>query len=520
MYAAPTAAYAVGIARTGRLSLPPIENAYWLGNLSFERDFPVPAILLSVLLEITGIPVDYAMFLAISAVAQFGFFALAKLVISGKEGANGTGIFVAALAYMYLTSFRLTVSYVGRGTLGVALLTQFMLAYALFLRNQLQNPKNSLSWLTVLLLFTLAVGYTYYFSLLGIFTLTSLTFLLVGAVALFSKRIVFRPPILPVVLTSFSLLIYGPFMNTMSRMAGAFALPTFFDNIVLYFKVLFRIEAPQDILLQRGFVQLDPLTMVTGYFLLNVVKVLSVIAVIYGLLAYRPRMGRKPKLIWLFCLAVLFLSFAESGYLFVTVAAPLRFISMYGSIVLLSFVMKLAPKMKGNSRASHSAMRFRYGLRASAVCLLLVVLILSSYGSIRTDWYYGTAKPYANEKVQPLATFLLSHSTDSAPALLTGDADYAANIFYIASTHSAYSRLMAEPLETDTLVLYGALLTGASANLTDRMRDRGLFLLLTVNDARPVWGDEWGYGFLLPGSHPLNMTLIYNDGTTRLYTVG
>jgi hypothetical protein len=518
-YAAPTAAYAVQIVRTGNLSPPVLENAYWHENIRFEKDFPVPSVLLSILVEVTGIPVDYAMFLQISALAQVAFFVLARRILSGKRDWKGKGVFLAALAYAYLASIRVTVSYVGRGTLGVVLLMQFMLAYALFLQSQLERRENTGSWLAVLLVLTLAIGYTYYFSLLGIFISTALTTLLVGTLALASKHPVFHPPVLPVTLLSFSLLIYGPFINTVASMAGAFAIPSFVNNVLLYLKILLRIEAPPEILLQRGLVQQDLLTMITGYWLLNAVKLLSVLAVIYGLVAYRPRRGQEPRLIWLFCLTVLFLSFAELGYLFVTVAAPIRFISIYGSIIFLFSVGQFARTRTANLPANRWAGKLRFAVRTSVACLLLVILILASFGSLRSDWYYGIAKPDAYDTVQPLAGFLLSHSTVNRPALLGGDADYVANLFYIASIHSAYARIVPEPLETDALALYTALLTGENGNLVVGLHERGLFLLLMVDDARPVWGDEWGYGFLVQNSGHLNMTLIYNDGRAMLYVV-
>ena len=517
-YAAPTAAYALQIMRTGNLSLPALENAYWRDNIGVEQDFPIPSILLSMLLQVTGIPVEYAMFLAISALAQIAFFALARRILCGKRDWKGKGVLLAALAYIYLESFRTTVSYVGRGTLGVALLMQYMLAYALFMQNQLEKRGNPGGWLAVLSVLTLAIGYTYYFSLLGIFVSTLLTILLMGILALASKRPLFRPPILPITLLSFSLLIYGPFINTVTSMAGAFSIPTFVSNVLLYLKILLRIEAPPDILLQRGLVQLDLLTRVTGYWLLNAVKVLSILAVIYGLIAYRPRRGQQPRLIWIFCLTVLFLSFAELGYLFVTVAAPIRFISIYGSIIFLFSVGQFARIWKADSSARGTE-KLPVTARVSVACVLLVILILASFGSFRSDWYYGTAKPHAYDTVQPVAIFLLSHSTFDRPALLAGDADYAVNLFYIASVHSADARLVPEPLETDTLALYAALVTGENGNLVVKLRERGLFLLLMVDDARPVWGDEWGYGFLVRNSGPLNMTLIYNDGIAKLYVV-
>jgi hypothetical protein len=519
MYAAPTAAYAVEIARTGNLVPPLLANDYWRGNIRFEDDFPVPSLLLSTLVQVTGIPVNYAMFLALSALAQVAFFALARRIICGERDIGGRGVLLAALAYAYVASTRITVSYVGRGTLGVTLLMQFMLAYVLFLRSQSEKGGTPRSWLAVLMLLTLAIGYTYYFSLLGIFIATGLTFLLVGTLALTSKRPVFRPPVLPVALLSFSLLIYGPFINTVSSMVGAFTLPSFVNNVLLYLKILLRIEAPQDILLQRGLIELDPLTTVTGYWFLNAVKVLSVLAVIYGLVAYRPHNGHQPRLIWLFCLTVLFLSFAELGYLFVTVAAPLRFISIYGSIILLFIVGQFAPGLKADLPANRWRGKLRFTTRASVTYILLVILILASYGSLRSDWYYGVAKPHAYDTVQSLGDFLLSHSTANSPALLGGDAIYAGNLFFITSTRSAYARLIPEPLETDTFVLYTALRTGDNRDLVARMNERHLFLLLMVNDARPVWGDEWGYGFLLPNSVGLNMTLLYNDGTAKLYLV-
>jgi len=518
-YAAPTAVYAVQIMRAGNLSPAALEDAYWRDNMRLEGDFPVPSVLLSILLEVTGVPVKYAMFLALSALAQLAFFALARRILGGKRNWRSKGVFLAALAYVYVASFRVTVSYVGRGTLGVALLMQFMLAYTLFLQNQLEKHENPRSWLVVLSVLTLAIGYTYYFSLLGIFVSTVLTVLLMDALALVSRRPAFRPPVLPVALLSFSLLVYGPFMNTITRMAGAFTISSFVNNVFLYLKVLLRIEAPPEILLQRGLVQQDLLTVITGYWLLNAVRVLSGLALIYGLVAYRPRRVQEPRLLWLFCLTVLFLSFAELGYLFVTVAAPIRFISIYGSIILLFSVGQLVRTRKASLPDGRWQGRLGFATRTSVACLLLLILILASVGSLRSDWYYGIAKPHAYDTVEPLAGFLISHSTVERPVLLGGDADYVFNLFYITSTHSAYDRLMPEPLGTDTLALYTALATGGSGDLVAKLRGRGLYFLLMVDDARPVWGDEWGYGFLLPNIGALNMARIYDDGKAELYIV-
>ena len=388
MYAAPTAVYALQIARTGSLNaqINVLENSYWHDTILMEANFPVPSILLSIILEVAGIPVNYVMFLTITALTQISFFALARRILF--TGKTSNAVFLAALAYAYLACINITVGYTARGSIGVAMLTNFMLAYTLFLRNQLKKPGNLRRWMAVLMLLTLATGYTYYFSLLGIFISTALMFLFVGTLALFSKHHVFRPSVLPVTLLSVALLIYGPFMNTVTSMAGALTLTSFVGNVLLYFKVLLRFEAPQEILLQRGLVQTDLLTTVTGYWLLHAVQILSVFAVIYGLIAYRPRKGQKTQLIWLFCLAILFLSFAELPYLFVTVAAPIRFISIYGSIAFLFLVGKLAPTRTTDSFVNHWK-KAHFAARTSAVCLLLVILISASFGSFRNDWYYG-----------------------------------------------------------------------------------------------------------------------------------
>jgi hypothetical protein len=513
MYAAPTAAYAVQVARMGNLSPAALGNAYWRDNISLEQNFPVPSVLLLIVLEATGIPLGYAMFIAISALGQVAFFALARCILSGRRDPNGQGVFLAALCYAYIASIHVTVSYLGRGTLGVALLMQFMLAYTLFLRTQLKKRRNARSWLAVLLVFTLAIGYTYYSSLLGIFVSTALTILAVGTLGLVLKRTTLRVPAFPVALLSFSLLIYGPFTSILSSTRGGFA--SFFYNL----KVLARIETPPEILLQRGLVQQDSLTTITGYYALNALKVLSGLVILYGLVAYRPRRGHEPKLLWLFCLSVLFLSFAELSYLLVAAAAPIRFISMFGLIVLLFSVRQSGLTRKADSAGNRWPGRLQQPIRTYFAGVLLVILILASYGSMRTEWYYGVAKPQAYDKVEPLADFLLSHSTANTPAMLAGDADYAANLFYMACIHAANDRLVPEPLGTDTLALYTALHTGENGNLVARLHERGLFLLLTVEDARPVWGDEWGYGFLIPNSPRLNMTLIYDDGRARLYVV-
>ena len=520
IFAIPTATCAIQTADSnGLLSNPiPESHRYWQGVTKLEVDFPFPSILLSIFISITGISNEWLIFIPITGLANIACFVLAKRVLCGQNSLKGYGLLLSALFYAFTTFNSLSTNYVGRATLGVTFLTYFLLCYILFLYNHLSGHREcTRAWFVMLSLFTLATGYTYYTSTLAIVAITSLTIVVLSIIALLSEK-----PIHPLGLTltviAMCLLIWNPFINTME---GKLDLNSFITNIVQYMTSMLGIEAGQSgsMPLQWKLIDIDFPTRVIGGWLIDAIKLSSIVAVVLALFRYSPKKFKTetPKIVWLFSLVVLLSGLSELTYLFLVPLGAIRFLSTYGLIVLFFGLNNFIEK---RDRSKHG------NFWKKALLLLLVIIVsLGCLGSLRAAWDYSPVKPFAYYDVKPLTDFLVSYSSCENPVTITGDIDYIGNIFFITFSQGNFSSIIPEPLGKDALTLSTSLLASEIGNNSTpfivSMNSRNIRYLLIINGTKSTWGDPWSYGVTLRNTYLLKtlFSLVYNDGRSQFFEV-
>ena len=246
-------------------------------------------------------------------------------------------------------------------------------------------------------------------------------------------------------------------------------------------------------------------------------KLLAIVATLWVMIRYRPtKSNPKVRVVWLFAPIVILTSLSELGYWFVSTAAPLRFIGLFGLILVLVVAQKMLTPMPGNAKQRHRT----YGaLRRSLAVCLLIVLALGAIGSSRTTWSRFITKPYVVQTIEPVSNLLISHSTSSNPLTIAGDANYAANVFFISAANNKLGSINAVPLEIGSYRLASSLQTGDPSSFDNYMKDHNYDLLLFVSDGRPIWGDEWGFQVMITGVDSLHMPLLYDDGLVQVYAI-
>lgn len=516
-YAVPTAVYAVQITKNGNLIPPLFNRSYWQENLQVETEFNLPSILLSMVLITANIARDNAISIPISGLATLVYFPIARLVLCEDGDPRGYGVLFAAVSYSYMAWTRIGAIYTGRATLGVALLMQFVFLYLLLLRACTKARRSVNLILIPLVILTVAIAYTYYFSTLAIFLCTMLTTMAIWVLTT-TKRIRFPSmPTLFLIFLSLVFMVYGPLMSLATSLRGVLDPTYIIRNFVLYLRNLARLEGQSEqYLTQAGIVEKDLLTRVTGSWFFNAIKLASAIALVCALVAYWPRKSSAPRLIWLYAVSAIFVSLSEVAYLFVTPTAPIRFLSIFGLIAMIFVVKDFAEKGNNLPPVPRPPRLHRRQILAGCV---LIVLALGCIGSLSNDWNYEVGKPFAYDQSKPLSTFLLSSASNDTPMNLTGDAIHMVDLFYITYVHEASSRIQPEPLGLDSLTLYEASISGNKEQFVENMKTRNIQLLVMFQDGRPVWGDEWGYGFTVRTVNSLDLPMVYNDGYSQLYLI-
>jgi len=518
-YAAPTAAYAVQSERTGCLFTNTVSEpgGYWKGSLAIEADYPAPSILLSVFVLLTGVPRQYTMFNPISALANLAYFVLARRILRERTDSDYSLLF-SALYYMFLTCDTIFYggNYVGRASFGDTLFAFFLLGYMYYVAGH-GNPRDSASWLPVLILFTLATGETYYTMTLAIALLTSLMALSLGTITLIVKRPRLYPG-LAITLLAIVLFLYKTFA---ASLLGEIAPSALLANMTLRVLILLGIEASPALFRNVELLQVDPLITVTGSWIVWTTKLLSILALAYVLFKFRPEMRSSRSIffwtIWLFSLGIFLSNLSEFAYLFIAPISPIRILVKYGLIATLFIVNGWVGEYKDRERKTTTSGKPSH--KKVIVVLLLIVIITGSLGSLGYAWYYGVGKPYAYQRVETLSYYLLSHSSPKNPIILTGDAYYTANIFFISALLDELDKVIPEPLREDAVTLYNALHSKEMGYFRASMEDRDIKCLLIVQGVRTVWGDAWGPAVTLPDTGPLegSFSLVYQDGYSRLF---
>lgn len=506
-YAAPPAAYAIQMLAGNVSAKIAGPSGYWADALKIEASYPAPSALLSIFLLLTNVPREYAMFNPIAALADISYFVLARRLLRGT--ANRHYLLLAAVYYAYVTfyGFRYGISNVSRGTFGEMLFNFFLLVYML----QFSAPPGR-GWLVALLLLALTTGESYYTSTLAIMLLC-LFMTVIPFVTARSVRQVQPLRTLPIMILATLLFVYNTYANSFLPLvaSGPFVENAF--NRVL--TILGIAQAPA--WSSSEMLHIDLLTRVTAIWAVNATTYSSILAVLYVLLVFRHRRLGTNTVIWSFSLAVFLANLSDFAYLFVLVTSPIRLLVLYGLIVLLFVLGRRTDEADHQERAVLLAKPLV--LRRSIVlAIVLIMVLVGASGAMRFAWNYGLGKPYAYQRVEPLANFLITHSSSRDPITLAGDAYYTANIFFIAAREDKLGNVATRPLGIDVVTLYNSLRANETSGFLAGMRDSNLRCLMLVPGAGALWGDEWGYAVELPSTGPLDASLaILYAGPAQLF---
>ena len=518
-FSAPTATYALQISRAGNLAVPSFTRHYWGSALGAEAQFFLPSLLLSIFMQVTGIPEINSILIPITGLATIIYFVLARRLLYTRD-TKQVGLLFAALAYAYIIcEYASPDATVSIPTLGVVLLAYFMFSYIMYLRAcQAGGHERKKTWLVLVALFTSAIGYTYFSSVLAIFTCTFLI-LCLSLFTLFVKRTQWGISSLPIVFLSLILLTYGPFIQVMQSSLGRLMPQAFVNNIVLSMTTLLKLDqGSQQYLLVAGAGNMSLFDRVTGVWIRTALILISSIAIVYAIIAYRPRRGQKLLVIWLFSLVILFLGISELPYLTVSTTLPLRFISIFGIIVMF-YIVKDKISQNGSLLNVGLPLADISARRKLLAALLIVVIATTAIGELDYSWNNGIGKPLGYQRIEPVSSILVAHSSPTSPIVLEADGYYSEEIFYIAALNNKLNSLIADPLESDALLLYQSSITNSAGALLKDLRGRNIGFLLIVNDGTPTWADAWGPAYAIPSNSSLPFSLVYNDGSARLYEV-
>jgi len=520
-YGAPPAANSIWIVTNGHLvetnSYVPPPHVYWRSAIDTENQYPVSSIMLSVLMLISSIPFQYAVFIPLASIGNIVYFVLARYILKGITSNKSYVLLFSALYYLFFVSCNLQATTSGRAVLGLTLFTFFLYIYLRFSRGGLPSKfQHDRFWSVVaLLLIGIAIGNAYY---MGTVDIIGLMLLMIAGIAL--TRNVFPRKRWWL---EFSIMILLIFLflgkNTLTETSHNTSLSDFFSNIVQYFGTMFgRLgiklpwvnTAPTQWAVQL--VSFDPIIIFWQRFSFFI-QYSSIIAIIVCLISYRPRKYfRSPKsTVWLFSVFLLFASLGELSYFTTGPAGAERLLLMYGPIVTLSLIIMFP--LKGLKSRQ---------IRQICMFLVIVLLCFGIWGEVQFAWVYGrsSGRPFAYNNVYSVSDFLCNNSASNKPFILGGDAYYTAQVFFITSLNNKTVSVIPEPLGADAITLHMAMESGNLQDFLSAMYLRQINYLLIVDDGRPLWGDGWGYMIDEPNTDALTklqFSPIYDDGRTQLF---
>lgn len=512
-FSAPTASYALLIEENGNLSHEAsyMYGKYWKDAVEVETYYPLPAILLAVFSIVTEIPKDLLMFIPIRSLANVIFFVFAKRILYRENETRG--LFFALIYYAFIImAYSINGGVITRATLGVTFLAYFIYSLMLLL-NQSLNGKNHLyaSGSCLITIFTLAIGFSYYSSLLSV--------LLIALILPIIARKFIRVSLstMHICIISLAIIIYQPFYYSLIKAAN---LESFLTNILEYIKAQLKLETTGEAFeLTVGHIELDLFTRVTGIWFRYLLTLLTGLAVLYVCLKYLVKKNHsnlKEMILWTYSLTVLLVTITELAYTFFAQTLSPRAIIVFGTLVLIYII--------GNTiNRTHSSFtsKDRINVAKKVVgVLILVIVLLSCIGSLSNAWFYGLSKPFGFKRASPILTYIVSYSSEE-PIAVTSDAYYSALGLFHSTIFSKCTTIAYEPLLRDTFTLEKSLSLNNSASFSYVLGKRGITYFLFNNDLRPIWGDEWGYAIQLKDSSPLksSFSIIYDDKNFYLIKV-
>jgi len=478
-------------------------------DIQLEADYPVPSLLLALLAIVSTIPQNFLLFVPISGLASIIYFVLARRILCESKYATVYVLLFSTFYYLFMMSSRIHGSYTGRATLGAVLLPFFLFCYANFIYKHLTKGGHKFPWFVLSCIFAITIGYTYYTSTSAIIVITLFVSLVTFVMGLIKKRI---PSFVGLSITAISLFLFT-LAGYSSTIFGKVRFDVFFNNIVQYVLMKFTGEGE---LLRRmdysGLIEVDYLIAGLRSFS-SIIIFACLVAIAFALVRYSPKTKKifSFKLIWIFSIFAFLSGLSEFAYIFETQAFPTRFFVMFGLIVLLYIVLV---------ELTYNVNFLRKILGKVAILSLLVIILLACVGMFSYSWNYGQSagKPYSYSQVRPMADFICIYSIDDVPVMVSGDAGYVSNLFFISSLRNKTNSVVAIPIGEDAISLHYWLSDG-QLNFSRSMDRRQIDYLLMISTERPLWGNDWGYVIPTPKKEVFYpyFSSIYDNGKSQLY---
>ena len=379
-------------------------------------------------------------------------------------------------------------------------------------------------WFTLLILFTIAVGYTYYTSILSIVWASSLLFLIFLGLSYYQTKTKIDKkiqgiitPLMPIMMLSMLFFVQTFEAPLNLALQGKLDTASFINNVVQYIRYFVgegQQTAAQALL--KGTITINPI-----YTLIDELKPVLWALVILSLLliAFIERPNSKeryPKAIWIFALTALFISLSEISYLFILQKSPFRFLMFFGPIAMFYLFTKFYSRFKTKKLG-----------KIMIIIPIVITLFLCTVAisNLTSDWQYGSVseKPFGYDTVQPIGNYLVQYSTNTSPLQIMGDAYYMANLYYVASSNNKLDVFSCSPLDNYAILLHDNLANEDIQPFIQAMHSMKTNGLILFNDNRPLWGSCLGYATTIPTTEPFNnnseFNLVYNNGLSIYYTL-
>jgi hypothetical protein len=513
-YCLPTAIYSVEIIKNGKLldeaSIQSIYRGFWAHAINVELSFPLPSLFVSLFSLITNISLEFIPYIPINILGSIIYFILARRILCEK-GYDSYCLFLSVAYYIFSSFSIIGIGYFGRASTGYSVFLPFFLfSYLTMLRKSIVK-EDYRSWIMLSILFTLAIGLTYYISLSSIMMSTIATIILFKLITFFTGNKV-KYPGFAISITAIALFIYNPFiMAYIHNRPIVYEIINFVTRMLTFESMYFRVQ--QSVNLPAYY---DPLSYMLKQ-LIFIIRIISILAVPIAIIIYKPKKKQRQfNTIWLFSVIVLLLSISESicyrGF------SP-RFLTTYGLLVLLYMIRNCIHFLSNKNlieTTSKSLFRRLFSLS------IILIFLLSSYGLIRINFYYGH-DPLIWYKVHPVSKVISIFSSETL-ITITGDLSVITQIQYIASLNNGVEKtnIATEILAQDLLTLHQAISTGHAEVFIKNMHKRNISYLLLVNSERPVKASgEWTDVAVIPIDQSMQALpiadIVYYDGISLLF---
>lgn len=489
-YFAPSVINGINIFEHGHMidsSMMNLAQRRLASDLVAEESYPLPGMLTAFLLAITRLPYEWVAYIPIAGIGSLLYFVLGKYVLSNK--CNGYAALLAVTYFWLNLSNRLPALTTGRACLGTIVLTLFVLSYL----RLLESPGGKIfPWLIICLIVTAMAGGTYYTATLAIITIGIISFVATQKRFQFTSFETFSLPRGFSIFVTATLLFFLP--PVLATVAPDLSLQEGLRNVLDAIRAKIGLESTEarnlyGIYLETNFTNQIRLWSLRVIILLSLFSM--VLIVVSGILKPEQRITRQ----WLYAIVAVGVCCSELPYIFETPTIPTRFLLSFGFLCTLCVVC-------------HSGRRKIF---SSIIIALVTIAVLSSLSFSLQQGGSLAAKPFAVEKIQPLANYLCrAISADSVAA----DACYASNLWLFLADEKKNSEVTVLPFGGDALLLKEAQ-DGSATLLVKVLKRRDISYLLINIDGMPFFGDTWGYAVNLhPGKRlgALPLGLIFDDG--------